>query len=290
MEELVMIDYVKIIVRTIDVLDFLNKLGDPIQKMNRNTGELLPIFEVKHYNLTFTGYETGIIIIKGSLHKYYNKGRHNHDDFPFTKLCKTIHNIFDRFGLPLENFRLQNIEFGVNIFPNFSADEVVNGLVMHKSRMFKDISLKSGNYRQVEYKQYFVKAYSKCIQYNLKYPVFRFEIKVRTMQNIRRFGFITVADLLDKDKLRHIRDYLVDHWDKVLLIDPTIKTDKLNSKEKSKYKEWSNPNFWRKLDSKKNKLSNQKKAFNLFVNAHSKNIHQEIKSCIQKKWNELLSS
>jgi hypothetical protein len=282
-----MVDYVKIKVQVPEVEEFLNKIGDPEQWVNRITGELEPFCVVSSKNLTFKGYDTGKIFIKGSLHKWFNDGDHNHNDFSFTDLNRTIHEIFDRFEVPLSEFKLQNVEFGVNITPPYATDRIIDSLVLHKKSPFKDVSIRGGNYKQVEYNQYFVKVYNKGYQYGLTNERLRFEIKVRSMCKLGEYKIKNLEDLLDKDKLSMINGFLLNHWDKVLMIDPSAVKPILPN---DKYHQWINPSFWRTLtiDPRKNKLSREKEAFLAYQREHSQNLHQKIRELINHKWIELI--
>lgn len=50
------------------------------------------------YNgLTFDIYNSGRVFISGSLHKYWNNGHHNHNDFSYTDVLSTIEDLVSKF-------------------------------------------------------------------------------------------------------------------------------------------------------------------------------------------------
>lgn len=124
-----MIDFIKLtIINTDSSILEGNPLLDFCYKVNPNTGQIRTVnkYDVKitpykdaHYkDLTFKIYDSGRITVEGSLHKYYNSGKHNYNDFTRENLNQVLIDIKSLFKIKLENFVLKCVEVGVNIIPH----------------------------------------------------------------------------------------------------------------------------------------------------------------------------
>ena len=82
------------------------------------------------YNgLMFDVYDSGRIILTGSLHKYFNQGEHNHNDFGYLQLLTVISDLTVKFSPYILNGQVNNIEVGININPIFSSSEYLKTVV-----------------------------------------------------------------------------------------------------------------------------------------------------------------
>jgi hypothetical protein len=87
-----LIDFIKIIIKDfqtstleahplLNFFDNINLSTGEIKTTNR-TGQTITPFKHAFYNgLEFKIYDTGLITLSGSLHKYWNQGAHNYNDF-----------------------------------------------------------------------------------------------------------------------------------------------------------------------------------------------------------------
>ena len=84
------------------------------------------------------------IEITGSLHKYHNKGKHNYDDFTIFNLANVLIDLSRKFGINWHKTELHGIENSLNIKPPHDTNELLDSLLVHKRKKFKDISRKEG--------------------------------------------------------------------------------------------------------------------------------------------------
>ncbi len=111
-------------------------------------------------------YSSGWCEISGSLHKYFNDGKHNFNQFNKRDLFSTIHTLGKELDLDLLQFKISGIEFGVNILPPISSREIIDYSLMYKGRPFESkYHNDEVNYKQVELCQYKVKLYDKRLHY-----------------------------------------------------------------------------------------------------------------------------
>ena len=195
---MIMVDFIKVAIKEAHFIKD-HTLLDFKQRVNNRTGECEPYLEAEIDNLKFKLYEhTGLLFLKGSLHKFYNAGDHNYNDFSFLDLKFTLEYLKEVFGINLKKCLLQNIEFGLNIEPGIEVKMILNHLMLHKCQNFE--SGFKGHYRQARHTEYFVKAYNKSFQYELNKQVLRYELKFIKMRKINQLGIFTLEDIKN------------DHW------------------------------------------------------------------------------
>ena len=85
-----------------------------IESTKTDTGEVCTMY-AKYQGLHFIQQGGKRWIIKGSLHKFYNEGRHNANDFTYRMLLIALARLEREFGLCLERCYLENLETGVNL-------------------------------------------------------------------------------------------------------------------------------------------------------------------------------
>ena len=205
-------------------------------------------------NMKIKLYSSGWCEVSGSIHKYFNDGKHNFNQFSKKDLINTLRLMEDKLDLDLMEFKISGLEFGVNIQPPISSEDIIDYSLMYKGRSFESkYHNDEGNYKQVELCQYKVKLYDKRLHYEAQgYEVgnetLRFELKYNVMKSINCLGIYHLRDLIER--IDCLKEPLLNAWDNILLFDPTINK---NVKEEKKLK-YNNIKFWNDI-SKKNKRS-----------------------------------
>jgi thioester reductase-like protein len=278
-----MVDFVKIGIHNATEIK-QNPLLDFTIKLNRDTAEV-EIFEKAHYKgLEFKIWDSGFLMITGSLHKYYNNGEHNHNDFTHYMLKEILNDFEINLGLYLTKCIIQNIEFGVNIKPITETSIILENLFEHKTIQFENGHF--GYYRQAKHKQYFVKVYDKAEQYKLSNQLMRFELKFVKMEIPNKHGVFSLNDLLNDDWKESIQELLLKEWNKILMFDSTIRLDELDKRTRDKkILQWCNTNYWKGLN--KSKKCRELKKYKSIVKNHSSQLQFATGVIIQSKWNEL---
>jgi hypothetical protein len=304
-----MIDGVKISVKDFDEGHLLNSPElDFLSRVNTDTGELkrnsfgTERREAEYQGLKFIFLKNRVgrntLLIDGSLHKYFNGGLHNADDFNYNNFLDVLNDLTQRFRLDPSLCRLQNIEFGVNIVPLGRSSQILKGLLVHKMVPFKRISLNNADYYQALHQQFIVKVYDKAIQYP-KYTehhgsLLRIELKYRTMNQLVKkmadAGLINgrrlfLSDLTNVQLWDSLGQILLQKWEEVLMYDFTMNLKNVPNNIYAKTDKWQNQHYWEALD--KRKRHRQKKLMYEAFNLHSQNIQTQIHSLIEKKLIEL---
>lgn len=291
---MIMIDYIKIdpiVPREIWGAMALKKF----LKIDAETGEIIRE-EATHKNLEMAYYPSGRLILKGSIHKSFNRG-FNHDDFIISNLRSHIIELNSFLGIDLFRCQLRNVEYGVNINPPIHSRKIIEGLLFYRSTEFKDMNYMSkGICRKAEFERYQIKCYDKraqCLGHGIKIEpeILRIEIHVNRMDYLGSTGIATLGDLFYATKLDELREDLLAKWMGCLFFDPTVTPGKPG--DQNRLNQWSNAGYFRALREAKGgmkKVMREIKAFDEYMITHSENIKQKVALLINAKWNQLSNS
>lgn len=258
--------------------------------MNPDTGEQKgDKLTAKSRDLKIVLYPSGMVEIKGSLHKYANNGIHNYDAFNYERLTETIREVAKMLDTAPELLPLHNVEFGVNILldtsPKLFMDDVLN-------YRFKLTELRTfggkGYLKQWVQQNYIVKLYDKKRQYLLNANVLRFEVKVMAMIHLEEVRVQTLADLLDVSKLRVLGVKLCETY-KGLIIGEKLDTGQMSRPEQRIYEQGMNPNFWRDLTDRKQRHYYRER-FEQVIKKYGTGIRETVGRLIAEKVEELLKT
>ena len=235
------------------------------------------IYEVitrKFENLFFVKHQNRLEL-SGSIHYFFNDGLHNANDFFIEDSIETIYYIQDLFKLDLEKCFLINLEYGVNIIPSVSINELILYLIYHEKNPFIR-STEHNEYRIAGFSTYKqAKGYNKGVQFPhyCNPNTFRFEIKTAQAKFIKRLGLLTLNDLTYSFNYNVLLNSLLKEWDNVLLFD----------KSKPIEDKFFNTNFWEEviLAKNRNKFNNQKKLY--YKKLGADNLHANIRKIIERK-------
>jgi hypothetical protein len=230
---------------------------------------------------------THTVTIEGSLHKYWNHGAHNFNDFDFKAFLAVLRDLNTKFGILPHQCIIRSIEIGINIIPPFPTNRIIDYCFLHKTTAFEyKHNSDEGKYKQAEHSQYFIKLYDKARHYksrgfDIDVDILRFEIKYKKMERLHKLGYYSLQNFVNKGFLP-LKDELLNEWQQVLMFDYTITSD---SKRIINYK---NPLYWSEL-LKKNRTTfyKHKKLLSDLTVTKSKNIHQTISKIMTEKFIQL---
>ena len=283
-----MIDYIKVQLQNVNISELKkNKYLNFIGEFDEATGEILK-GTAKYRGLLFQIFPNGFVLVQGSLHKYWNNGKHNYNDFNIISILNVLKDIQNKFNITPHHMILKGLELGVNITPKHDTRQILNSCFIHCSEPFKWCKVQNnGQYIQAEHKQYLIKIYNKTKQYrdkgySIESEILRFEIKYRKMEKLKRLGIVNLQDLLNY-KLENFVPVLVDEWQRILFYDFTIKSD---SKLLLKY---NNPMYWQELLERKTRSSfkKHKRQLSKLILQNSELVSEQISNLIQQKGNIL---
>jgi hypothetical protein len=187
---------------------------------NKSTAEV-KFSKAKYKGCEIAIYPSGRIIFKGSLHIYFNEGKHNHNNYTIEKLNQTICKIESELGFKSNRARIQNLEFGVNVNTAFEPKGFIDSLISYKYRSFSMMQVKHAGHGKecFDLQQYGVKIYNKGLQYGIGKNIMRIEKKVLVMDALN-FGHLHLSDLTDSRLWVHCKKQLIDLLGDVLINEP----------------------------------------------------------------------
>lgn len=269
-----MIDFVKIVLRNRAQIKNVWKNDNLIflSDQNRRVNDEIRNFRKKsHRGLIFTLYDDRLEI-SGSLHYYFNSGIHNANDFSFVGCIRIIYELESVFGLNLNDCQVVNLEFGLNIVPIESVENVVVWLKFHERNEFRSVAdleyakqsgRFSANGKINSYK--IIKAYAKGKQLfmgkNYSDPnTFRFEARSKQSKYINKLGIFTLNDLTVPSTYYRLKNELLKEWSNVIILDKSLKgtNEKLDG--------FLSQDFWENcLNGHRNKFARERKKYFSFL-------------------------
>ena len=247
-----MYDYVKMAVNIPGFADhLLNNISLNFKCLvNLQTGEINKLVQSATYkNLTFTIYPSNRVEIKGSLHKYWNDGEHNYNDYNLNAVMDTIADLQQKFNIEPKSASLHNLEVGLNIVTSFKPNDLLNCLIAFKNSPFNKMRIKRpGKGKDVYFQQFGVKFYNKGLQYFQLYNILRFEKKYLKMTCLGR-GQVFLSDLLSPDFATHCINELLNCFDEII-IKETVNNALLSKNENRIYEFCNNPLHWETMTRK----------------------------------------
>lgn len=238
--------------------------------------------------LTFTLFDERLEIT-GSLHKFFNDGIHNTNDFSFLSCVQIVRKLEDILKLELNNCFIVNIEFGLNLIASKSVKDIVTWLKFHERNEFRNFpelqyAKQAGTFKGGKINTYkTIKAYAKGLEpFGGKYygdpNTFRIEVKSKQSKYIRKLGIKTLSDLLNPTVYGTLSNEIIKEWNNVLILESSLLK---NDKKLNKY---SSTDFWEEsLQEYRNKFSNDKNRFFKLLKSYPENIHSEISNLIKTK-------
>jgi hypothetical protein len=286
-----MIDFLKIEINSKSVADAIsnNPLLSRKNQSDDETGEL-EIQKGIYRSLKFWTNKNGKVTIEGSIHKYYNAGLHNHNDFSFGQVVATIADICQTFDFRPEIAHLHGLEFGVNIRLGQNPSTVLNMIVCYNNDAINKmiVSGKRADGIVSHQTNHVVKIYNKSIQYDQPEHILRVEEKIIRMRKIEHLSIHTLQDLCDRTKVASLGNVLFEMFDSLIIHEP-IKLSELSKPELKLYEQAGNPRFWEGL----NYSQRYKKRirYDAIIERFSTDkIKETIKQKVVDKWQELLKS
>jgi len=201
------------------------------------------LFQIKRSTIKAGKYH---FIVSGSLHKYYNNGKHNADNFTTDQLKEVLKDLHKKFNIDPETAYLRSFEFGANIHTPAPTKEILKGLVAYKGYNFSMLKIDGKqNGKQIKRQRSQAKIYDKAKQYSLPDKnLMRFEIAVKKMEYVKPYNIRMLSDLTDPDKLQPLKALLLGFWQNVIYYDKKVKYKELTNFEQKKLLYYASPRNW----------------------------------------------
>lgn len=257
-----MYDGIKIKCQVTNTAKFEKALG-LIGRFDEQTGAVLPLpSECTRRAVTFskipgpTGYKYNM---QGSLHRFFNKGAENDNDYTITEVKQTIAELQETLSINPKRSKVINFEFGVNITLPDGMDAQVfqKYLVSAQFKAFEKLNPRRPAVGYIaEFNEFNIKIYDKGYQAQTGATnLLRVEIKVNRTRWLDQYGFIKgkdlyVTDLLNKTNIRILGDILQNKIRSLILTPRTLDISQLSPKQKQTFYECRDARSWEEWTSR----------------------------------------
>lgn len=228
--------------------------------------------------------------IKGSIHKYHNKGKHNYNDFCLSAFIDAISQLCKDFNIEPQTIPISRIEIGVNIDIGINIREFLSYITLFKN----NVPIQNSKGVTFQLSDYDVKLYKKELKGHK--PKLRFEIAIKKTRKRKEIinGYATycntLADLMNSDVWQAFADKLASTFNDILIIDKAgIDYSRLTKRETELLTKGVSPHYWLKeWRSRATKNRHLKKLESISANKSNRTLKKGIHSQIKVKTKELI--
>lgn len=238
---------------------------------------------LKYKNLSIIIFKNNRVMLTGSLHYFYNDGKHNYNDFTFSNLFEALNKVSLLVEVSLYNIIILNIEFGVNILPYFNPNCIINNMLLHRKEEF--LKPYNFNFKVSKHQRFWLKVYNKGEHFKRPKNILRIELKYKKMRDLNTIGLYSFEDLTNPTLFNDLLELLSTKWSECIIYDHSIKTDDLKPLHKIKEYQYQNTNYWLKLSNQER--TRQKNILNELSKNYGSNIKEQVNNMIVEKWNSL---
>ena len=253
-----------------------------------NTHEIKGNVDLAEYkNLKFKVKYKEKIQIKGSMHKYMQRGT-NHHDFSFNDMIASIKEFCSTFKINPNQAKLKSFEFGINL--RLDAPKFIKAAVIHQTKTPNTDSYNGqGLSKHFEHQQYTYKLYDKAAESKSNVPILRIEFKIRKMIIIQKTNIKTFADLLDKNKFLKLKKYLTKPLQEMIFFEQ-IDTNVLSKRDAILCSNARDATYWNDLNNiDRETFKYNKKKFYKLLAKHKFNLQKTLIKKTEEKFDFLMS-
>lgn len=220
--------------------------------------------------------------VKGSVHKFANKGKHNHDRFTLLRFREVESDLLPIVS-PLD--QVHGIEFGVNLITSFDPSVFIRNLIAIRGKSFNRTDIPGKCYAESRFSQYIVKIYDKGKQYGTDNWILRIEINYFKLARLFPNG-LQWKELSDPETWEYLGKRLSRMFEEVICWDPAIDITKVPEREKSALKDGHNPLYWEGIKGN-DQHGRKRKKFQGLINKYGSSF-SGIKDLIKQEINQLI--
>lgn len=228
--------------------------------------------------------------IYGSLHKNHHGGQ-NLKPFQYWQVPLEVRYLCQRLNLDPAKVKINYLEIGLNLPVWFKPIDFLNNCLLcyqfhffnqwdedEKGKMIGYHWSKKGADR-------WIKIYDKGLQYDRWENLLRFEIKVKKMRDLEKYGIKTLADLTDQSKVIRLISVLERAWSEVLIYDITEMPKNLTASQKRFLEDCSSKDYWYRWNKESNqKFRDAKSRFKELSAKYGSGTHAKILELIRSEW------
>lgn len=277
---------------------FKNALG-LVGHYHEVTGEVLPLpSEASNNGLKFSkipGQHGNHYIAQGSIHRYFNNGAPNDNDYTLSQVKQTLDTLQKKYTIDPSQSQVLNFEFGVNIkLPiGIDAQAFNKYLVSANFKAFEKLNPKRPAVGYIaEFNEFSIKIYDKGYQARTgATDLIRVEIKVNRARWLDQFGFIRdddllLTDLLKPGNIKILGDILQNKISSLILTPRKVDLKQLTKKQVQTFYECRDARSWEEWNSRQRaRKKAQLKA--IFKRVNQPDPVELLAELVRNKWHEV---
>lgn len=185
----------------------------------RARDEILKVKTKTFYNFEIIKFHNRLIV-QGSLHRFFNCGKHNANEFSVKNCIDMLNYLNFILGVNPFKFKVIGLEYGFNFITDIYVNHILKSLRFYnKKQLIESNDISNFFFCGNAYKG--VKIYNKsqdCPNYSPNNNM-RFEVKSRESQFIRKLGISSISDLLECESYINLGESIIKEWGSILLFD-----------------------------------------------------------------------
>lgn len=252
-------------------------LADKTVLLNTDTGGLAGKMKNQYKGLTFELFNSGRIVIYGSLHKYFNSGKHNYNDFGNKELREVLNDLKFNFGNEILNMKVTALEFGLNLNVPFSPkrfiDRCISFSYIERSPILKTDCKGFDKGISFNLTDYRIKIYNKSKQYSRPENILRLENKYLRNRAFKSTGIIQLIDILKSESIDFLFADLYNNIKQVIYKED-FNEKAFSMNDQRIYSDCINPMLWSNWN--KVKRSNKKNQYQNIIKKHALSSDKEM--------------
>jgi hypothetical protein len=249
--------------------------------------------EIAEYQGMKIKLHTDSCYVSGSIHKYWNKGKHNANDFRLSSFIQALSDLSVTFGFNPCVTQFYTLEFGVNVALPFEPRRLIDSIVYCNNGALETNKIGL----TISFSDFRIKIYLKEIKpaQMENNRLLRYEIAVEKKRKLAQIASSdvfcsTLQDLTNPALWRLLGNELLSVYDSLLVVDSdSIDIQSLDTDELKIYSDGIRPGYWlrdwRYREDKKRAL----KQFREIIDKHSQStIKSDARALIEAKINSLI--
>lgn len=239
------------------------------------------------------------VSVRGSLHKFFNGGEHNANDFTPGMAREAARGLVEALGVNPEAVNVGGFEFGVNIPLPFDSDRFINGIIALRAGErvpIKTPTIKNALGVVFEYGDYDVKIYNKSKESPAPYSdhnILRVEIKVKRRKIIKNARVESFGDLVERGTWRVLSGWLRGIVPGLVFYEHgTVDSSGFSPTREKLFRDGTTINYWDlcRMDNSRQTYRNRLNSFERLINTcTSSTMKADVNALFQMKIDEIMA-
>ena len=189
------------------------------------------------------------LIIRGSLAKYYNNGKHNGFDYTHLMLEETINELQSKFNVNPNKAIVQAFEIGANIKPSVPVKNIIKAIRAWQNNSFSSFKTEEiFEGKQLKRQEYNFKVYNKgIISPDTPKNLLRIELSIKRSNLAKKYNIRVLADLLNLENLNSIKPLLIEVVRDMIFYDKGAKLRDMSRWQREKWLFYLDSTNWEKF-------------------------------------------